>query len=704
MVLCLGMVTPVYAGQSPTVDVETRLPSTEVWWNEEAASGWAVTLAEVKGTADASLWYQIDLFCNGEICMRYEYTYAEDAVNVTVDVSNDVRNPGDYIARVRTYTKDAAGNTVYGTTTATDAKTYTKPVSALGKVTGTWSDETEKVFLVPSVEGAWVYELTLMYLDYESNTGYVDDADVFIYGNESDKTFKDTAGKVYQINLVDKMQRVGAYYVVVRALSSDMNVVAHGEYGEPSELYHVMPKQETNDQPIEGYPVPKIDWAPDGSWDITIDRIEGSTVDRLYYEASVWEGDRCVATANFGGYSSPSVNDRYSSSMLISESGTYKIKVRCYRVIDNRPVYGEYAETSERVYVRPETSLGTVTGHWDTDRTGVFVFGGVENAQTYMCTLYILEKNGPFMFSRRQIYYTEANEQGVFEVDFSNMLTREGEYVVTVRALSHYVDKIANGVEGPQSDILDTRKASADVEDVIGGANNYPNASDGLAHLVENTSKEDLKVAMQTDAEVLSEIAKLEEKYAAQQGITVKPAAVTEEAAKYVDVNKVSIIGAALNAKAGEEVKLNIAVPVVPENIDSKYQNAVQIDIKLLSGSKYLENLDVPVTITMPIPSGVSLNNLRILHYHAGAKNGEQVLYSVDSVNKTITFTVTGFSTFVFANEVAQNTQTDTNTNSNVAVTSPKTADTNTMLYLMMLGMVCLVGVVFATRKIKYSR
>jgi len=304
----------------------------------------------------------------------------------------------------------------------------------------------------------------------------------------------------------------------------------------------------------------------------------------------------------------------------------------------------------------------------------------------------------PFAFGRSDVYH------GKLEALYTalNFLKKQKtEYVVLSDAITicniDYREVLADH-------IASGKDVTAIASKPRSGANNYPNASDGLAHLVENTSKEDLKVAMQTDAEVLSEIAKLEEKYAAQQGITVKPAAVTEEAAKYVDVNKVSIIGAALNAKAGEEVKLNIAVPVVPENIDSKYQNAVQIDIKLLSGSKYLENLDVPVTITMPIPSGVSLNNLRILHYHAGAKNGEQVLYSVDSVNKTITFTVTGFSTFVFANEVAQNTQTDTNTNSNVAVTSPKTADTNTMLYLMMLGMVCLVGVVFATRKIKYSR
>ena len=70
MVLCLGMTVTASAAESPSA--EGVLPVTEISWNEEIASGWGVTLAEVKGSADASLWYQIDLFCNGEICMRYE--------------------------------------------------------------------------------------------------------------------------------------------------------------------------------------------------------------------------------------------------------------------------------------------------------------------------------------------------------------------------------------------------------------------------------------------------------------------------------------------------------------------------------------------------------------------------------------------------------------------------------------------------------
>ena len=55
IILCLGMTVTASTAESPTP--EGVLPVTKISWNEEIVSGWGVTLAEVKGTADASLWY-----------------------------------------------------------------------------------------------------------------------------------------------------------------------------------------------------------------------------------------------------------------------------------------------------------------------------------------------------------------------------------------------------------------------------------------------------------------------------------------------------------------------------------------------------------------------------------------------------------------------------------------------------------------------
>lgn len=701
MILCLSMTVTASAAESP--NPEGVLPVTEISWNEEIASGWGVTLAEVKGSADASLWYQIDLFCNGEICMRYEYAYQEDATNVVVDVAADVSRTGEYVARVVTRMQNVAGEYVYGTPSVTEARSYEKPASSLGRVTGTWSDEKDGVLLVPSIENTWVYECSL-YVHVESQTGgagSIEKVTQILYGNENDRNFKDVAGKVYEVDFSDYLVEEGVYYVVVRALSGNTSEIAHGAYGEPSEFYMVEEKEETNDKPIEGLPVTNVKWAEDGTWAIVLDRVEGSSIDTIYYEVSYWIGEQCVGTSAFGGYKTPQENMTYPVSGNINESGVYKVKVRSYRTgTNNAAVYGEYAETAGKEYVKPQSSLGTVKGEWDEVRTGVFAFDGVENAWKYEVTLYKMINDRLQMFGRRIIQADECTENGNYEADFGMWLTTDGEYRVAIRALSGDIDVIANGVEGEMSKALYTGEVADKVDGVVGDANDYADAKEGLEHLVENTTKEELKTAMQTDVNVRGEIAELEEKYKAQEGITVIPPIVSMEAEEFIDVDKITMVGAALNAAAGEEVKLAISVPVTPEKLDSKYENPVQLDIELFCGGNSVSELTVPITITLPIPMGVNIHNLRILHYHehAGVKSIEQVQYSVDTANQTITFTVDGFSTFVFANEVVQNTPVNPGIGI-VTPTSPKTGVNGMMWIAAGMMAVAFAGTVMARKK-----
>ena len=78
----------------------------------------------------------------------------------------------------------------------------------------------------------------------------------------------------------------------------------------------------------------------------------------------------------------------------------------------------------------------------------------------------------------------------------------------------------------------------------------------------------------------------------------------------------------------------------------------MQLAIELKNDNTSVHELGVPITITMPIPTGLDESRLAILHYHEDG--------SVESVNLknngdgTVTFTVTSFSTFVFA-EMTEN-------------------------------------------------
>ena len=122
------------------------------------------------------------------------------------------------------------------------------------------------------------------------------------------------------------------------------------------------------------------------------------------------------------------------------------------------------------------------------------------------------------------------------------------------------------------------------------------------------------------------------------------------------------MVGAGLNAAEGSNVQLTVGIPQKQEYISDKhYKNTVQLAIELKNNDTSVHELAVPITITMPIPAGLDANRLAILHYH---ENG-----SVESVtlknngDGTVTFTVTNFSTFVFA-EKAEATDDSNSSNS----------------------------------------
>lgn len=481
-------------------------------------------------------------------------------------------------------------------------------------------------------------------------------------------------------------------------------------------------------------PVPNINWQESGNmnWVIQADHMEGNSDYSIHYEFSVWNGANPTETWSIG-YGESHDDIWYPMASHINDSGEYKIKVRSYVMDENyNSTYSAYAETETRTYTRPSDELGTVVGHWDENRSGIFVVPVIDRASQYQCSLYMMDDYmDDFRYCGGIIFdsdpnnnpynnpYTIYNEvSSAYEVDFTNWMTNEGQYCVTVRALSADIDTLANGCEGGKSDILNTVKTSATVGDVLNGANSYENASEGLAYLKANTAIENLKVGMQTDTAVLGQVSALEDKYAAQNGITVTPSSATGGAENYVDAGKVEIIGAALNAQAGQNMQLVFSIPENQETIDTNtYKNAVQLNLSLYCEGQSVTDLSIPVTVTMPVPVGVKTSNLRIFHYHNGIRESVNLKVNDDG---TVTFTVSGFSTFVFANEEADSAQvTETvpaanpvpaadatsETASDTVLTSPKTAEENIVLYVMLLAMAVFGGtVVLGIHKMKCTK
>ena len=347
-------------------------------------------------------------------------------------------------------------------------------------------------------------------------------------------------------------------------------------------------------------------------------------------------------------------------SIYINESGTYQFKVQASNAYDpEQTEASEWVSSPEKIYNRPDAQLDTTKGYWDTTKPGKLNFLSVKGAREYEFTIYKKSAEGAISkvyISIRHFGNIDISIAGQeLSYDITRVIDRKGEglYCVAIKALSDDLDSYRSSEMGEKSDFYDTTKTSSAVKNSLSNAlSDNKTASEALNTVTSSVSKEELKTAMQTDPEALALVNELETKYKIEKGISVKDPEVSDAAAKYVDSGKIEMVGAGLNATAGS-VQLSVGIPEKREYVSDKhYKNTVQLAIELKNDNTSVHELGVPITITMPIPTGLDESRLAILHYHEDG--------SVESVNLknngdgTVTFTVTSFSTFVFA-EMTEN-------------------------------------------------
>lgn len=456
-------------------------------------------------------------------------------------------------------------------------------------------------------------------------------------------------------------------------------------------------------------PITKVSWNENlkTGWDVTLEEVKGTADRSLYYMIEIFVNDQFI-TEFSTSYTSDKTNVPVYLSPYISVTGNYKVRVTSWmRDANGGFILGTPSETEERAYVRPNTALATTIGSWSAEKTGIFLAPAVEGAWAYQCSLYYVDGDNTQYCGMKEYGMDrdgsfKDSADNVYEIDFSSWMNKEGQYYAVIRALSGDVNTVANGDRGAASAILDTTKKTDEIGGVVGDANDFSDAAEGLDYIVDNTSKEDLEVAMQTNPAVREQIADLEEKYRSQNNITPEAPVVSEEAATYIKADEITMIGALLNAEAGDTVKLSVAKPEKVETLPGVYSNVVQLDLKLLCDNQSISELKIPITITMPIPTGVVVENLRIRHFHAGAVAGENVTYTVSADGKYITFTVDSFSTFVFANEIVEETPSNPGNTEiyDVVALSPKTGDCSMSWFAGL--MVVIFGCIMMTKKKTY--
>ena len=332
------------------------------------------------------------------------------------------------------------------------------------------------------------------------------------------------------------------------------------------------------------------------------------------------------------------------------ESGVYTYKIKTVADSSESYDFGEgcVSELSaEFDYTYPGIQLDIPSNvHWSDTQTGLLEWDSVEGTKSYEVKL---SKNGSS--------WNSTTVTGT-SWDCSRYLIEDTEYIVKIRALSPNIEEIYHSEQG--SVTLDVSNSNDNVEsnvnDMISdldSSSTEEEVKSVIADITETYSgnkKADLQIAMQSDEETQNAIANLETMYKEKSNVTVSKDGIAEDTG--IDKEKVSIVGAALNAEPGTNVEFSISKPTEEDMMSynkSLYKNAIQFSMNL-DGVKDSTNLDIPVTITIPIPEGIDPIRLVIIH-EAQDGTQESVVKKINN-DGTVSFTITHFSEFLFAEEI----------------------------------------------------
>lgn len=362
---------------------------------------------------------------------------------------------------------------------------------------------------------------------------------------------------------------------------------------------------------------------------------------------------------------------QFDISDYLSESGEYLFK---YLIVKNG-VVATKANTVIYNYTKPTAKLDPVnisTVKWE---KGILTIPGVDKNPQLMgkrivASLYGSNDNEQWLWKRSSgtsLYYDTR-------IDYNESIKDYKYYKVGIVVMS---DDIENYFHSDEvfTDIYDTTSSSEEVnntlKDVLAQAgvdsvekadadtlNKIYNEADEtkkaeIAKALRDGLKENdtatLRTAMQTNSDTRATVEAIEK----MSGITVAND-VSEDVKAYIDTANIKVLGAALNADDGvSNVGLKITKEADVATLDSKYKNAIPLGITLTNVSTAASGLAVPVTITIPVPRGIDISKLVILHMNADGTVNENFSngngYSYDLNSRTITFTVTHFSTFIFA-------------------------------------------------------
>lgn len=249
--------------------------------------------------------------------------------------------------------------------------------------------------------------------------------------------------------------------------------------------------------------------------------------------------------------------------------------------------------------------------------------------------------------------YRTSSRTGEYNTEVSSRLTQQ-ESKSGKKVVSFYMEVCAVDWSNPdiassewvKTEVVVVGAEAADkiLEDIDSSDMSAEEVQEVTDKLLEKSTKEELsealmdgnKDAARTGYEALEEAAR----EAKNVNVT---GSVADDVKDLVDAASIKTAGLAINAVSGSSVTLEVKKPEKEIEIPAGYNKAgaVQLDIDVPA----IEEFEYPVMITMKIPASLNPKK-KIVIFHEGEK-----IYPIINGDGTMTFSVTHFSVFAFANE-----------------------------------------------------
>ena len=407
-----------------------------------------------------------------------------------------------------------------------------------------------------------------------------------------------------------------------------------------------------------------------------------------------------------------------------NDSGAYQITMKAVPTEKSTYFVSDISALSEvKNYVMPDKHLDVPTVKPHATLPGVFEISNLDGSIGCTTELYYdCGSNGAEWIQVERSTYTwnNADFQQIVYYDFRKQIDKNnihyglGQYKLQARAISGNIDEVANSDLSGLFDCEPSVISSLPLDMTpVGGSGNTPskdpvispaptvtdketdqiketlkgivldNKNNTATAIVKDIkaieNKEQLGAVMQQDSSVATLMSSIEKDYLNDNDITVSKT-IEPKVNTFMDPNAISVVGAGLNVASGN-VALDVSVPNKWVDLGRKYNNYnnLQFEIKLV-GDNLAEHgkLAVPVLITMPIPKGLTSDNLEIIH--CKTDDTYERIVPKNNGDGTISFAVTEFSTFAFVNAVKEQ-PSDTNSKSDAATDSGSSSGSTEVVY-----------------------